>query len=50
MKLFKTAAVAGVIVSALTGCQSTGNTQNSAPDTTNPQQVATQTDAFTLFE
>ncbi|WGY45654.1 hypothetical protein [Vibrio sp. ABG19] len=50
MKLFKTAAVAGVIVSALTGCQSTGNTQSSAPDTTNPQQVATQTDAFTLFE
>jgi len=50
MKLFKTAAVAGVIVSALAGCQSTGNTQSSAPDTTNHQQVATQTDAFTLFE
>lgn len=50
MKLFKTAAVAGVIVSALAGCQSTGNTQSSSPDTTNHQQVATQTDAFTLFE
>lgn len=50
MKLFKTAAVAGVIVSALAGCQSTGNTQSSAPGTTNHQQVATQTDAFTLFE
>ncbi|WP_428773851.1 ATPase [Vibrio sp.] len=50
MNLFKTAAVAGIVVSALSGCQSTGKDQSAMADVTNKQQVESQIDAFSLFE
>ncbi|MDF2152845.1 ATPase [Vibrio sp. CAU 1672] len=50
MKKFKTAAVAGIIVSALAGCQSTEKDQSAVTDLTNNQSVETQVDAFSLFE
>lgn len=49
MKNIKNAAVAGILVSLLAGCQSTGNDQVQVVDELN-STTATQVDAYSLFE